>query len=1413
MTPPRIFNPLQSLMICALTTALAACSSGTQGDTAGAADAVAGVDALPTQVGTLKLLSVTPNAGPLAGGGQLDLTGVGFADDARVFLGDQECTIAWRGGKTHLYAVVPAVDAPASVDVKVQSGVDPGGAPRFVGLTRGYSYVGETRADSFAPTQGPVEGGTQITVRGSGFRPGDKVLIGWREASANQVIDETTLIALTPPATDIGTADEEKATVAVRNASGLAVLTGSFLYGRAPQILQVEPSLVPQAGADVTLHGQALGHADELYAGGLAAPLAAGTASDVRGATIPAMTTLNAQAQPGVRDMLVSSPFGATLLSPAFAYAGPVTASQLLGLAPAQGPVSGGTVVALLAALPAGAKVTGVTWDGGALQFTQTATQLMVQTPAHDAGAIAVAIQTDHGDAALPAAFTYLVVPHIDEILANSGPPSGGTSVLISGSGFAGNCIVRIGTWQAQIQSMDATAIHATTPPGPLGSADVVVTCSGQSGTLPGGFEFTDGLPHIDAVVPIQGATGGSTPVTVYGSGFQTGTKFFFGGKAATNVAVLDSGRAEMLTPAHDAGGANVDVILGATTETLLNGYLYFDPTASDGGTWGEQIGGTLNVTVIDYYTHAGIPDATVLLGQTGEPILSKYKGITDQAGQTVFSGADVVGPLTVSAAKADYSASSIVSFDARNATLILVPLSPSGSGGGTPPPTPADPLLEGTVRDTEKYISVPPSNCLKGSDAGDKTCDTCATDADCVSLPSAVTFACIDNGPAGKRCLGDCTTGNVCGAGFGCYAESTRPGHAVCKPTAGIRKVYCATSQRDTQTPNVPSPSGDPTLDVIGVLPYAATAVDEATGHFQLTGRLDELAIVCVGGYVTNDTKVFVPTAMGIRRHVFPQPYNGPGDEVAGLDISLDIPLTRNLPTRLDHPQTNFPASQGGSQEIDAWFDLGSDGVIELLVQSSPGNASASGVKSDLTLPHLPMTLPAELTDTTWIFQAVVTYGAGVAGNPPEAGTRATDIKTPGDLDVRVRSSNGQWSDVALGVAQELTGILVGVDDTLLVVTRRGMLYRGPLAALVPIYQPVILDPYAEPLAVLAAAGTPTDATLVGELGLVRRLHGKNVVEEAGAAVTTLRSVCQNATLRAAVGDGGALEIDSGSGWHALAVTPPVDLRAVVCTDAGAWAVGAAGTVVQVQLVGGQPVVAQSVLDASLDLYALTQTPDGALWAAGQTATGAALWQLPKAGKWQDAWPAGANPATVRGLRVLVPLPNQTLLATDREGGQWRIDALGVTDESPDRLDQRPAAGVALSDGSAVLVGQPGLWLGPFLTVPSIASPNAQSAMPFSVTWSAAPGRLPSCNRIHLDGSGFPFWWSYVAPDVTTFALPDYYAIDGIAIFPNNPAYQWLAQVDRIFIPGTTINSFTTYNLEWGTWQSWSTNTVLFHP
>lgn len=1406
-----------------------ACSQPNPATAKGEADADntnSGEDAIASESGPVKLLSVTPNRGPLAGGSQIDLKGSGFADDARVFLGQKECEIAWRGGKTHLFAVVPPVDAPAAVDVRVQSGADASGQPREVGLKRGYTYVGETHVLSFEPLLGPATGGTQMTVHGSGFHPGDKLLIGWREATGSEVLDDGTLVALTPPAADIGAADEENAVVAVRHGSGVAVLTGSFKYGRPPKVEQVEPGVVPLQGADVTLHGRALGHADTLYAGGIAAILAGGTASDVRGATLPAMTALDPGAQPGLRDLLVDGPFGPSELSPAFAYAAPTNSAKILGVAPSVGSSAGGGNATVLVALPDGAKISTVTIGGSNVTFSQSGGSAAFVLPAHAAGVVSVAIATDKGSDTLDKAFTYVDPPVIDQILPGSGPPDGGTHVILHGSHLSDSCTVQFGTWHGQITGSlpDGSELQITTPPGPMGTVDVTVTCDGLSSTKIGGFQYTDGLPHINAVVPSQGATGGSTPVKVYGSGFQPGIKFYFGGKMATAVSVIDSGHADMLTPAHDGGVVDVTTIFSGASETLISGYNFFNPTASEGGTWGEQVGGSLNVTVLDIYTRQPVEDATVVLGQPGEPIFGKYQSVTDQAGQVVFTGADIVGPISVSATKLEYTATSIISFDARNATLLLFPYHPSGSGGGDPPPTLADPKLLGRVRDIDKYISVPPANCLKGSDAGDKTCDVCEDDGSCVSLASAVTFACIDNGPAGKRCMPDCTENNVCGSGFACYPEPSRPGHAVCKPQLGIRKVFCATSQRDMTTVNKPAPAEKDKV-VTDVLPYEAVAVDESTGDYELTGRLDELAIVCVGGYVTNDTQVFVPTAMGIRRHVFPHPYYQKGDEIAHLDINLDIPLARTLPVRLDHPQPYFPVGTGGTQKVDVWFDLGSDGVVQILANLSVGGAGVTGVQDDMQLPHLPTSLPAELTDTQWIFQAVVQYGgtaAAAANSGPETGTFHEGLQTPGDENLRIRTKDGQWQNQTLGAATELTGIVLGTDDELLILAHDGRLYRGSLDKLKQIYQPPIFDPYSPLPAVLAMAGTPTDATLVGQGGLIRHLHGQKVTEESGISASTLRAVCQLDGVRVAVGDAGVIELHDGKAWTPVLpdlseANPKSPLYAVLCTKNQQLAVGANGRLLELQTVLGVTSQKTTVLDANVTFHALVQDAQGTLWAAGETTSGptqAALWKKVPGGQWQDGWPGGAPLKLIRGLRVLVALPD-ALLAFDREGGHWRIDVAGVTNESPERLDQRPRAAVALADGSAIVVSEPGTWLGPFLTVPSLLKPSTTGkTSPMQVEWSVAPGPSPSCNRVHLDGSGFPFWWLYSAPNVTSLVLPDFAAVAGIQPFPTNPPnIQWIARVDRIFIPGTTISSFSTFDLEFGNWRSWSTNSQPFIP
>ena len=48
-----------------------------------------------------------------------------------------------------------------------------------------------------SPNHGPAAGGTKITVRGAGFLPGAKVIIGKR-AATTEVLDDSTIEAVTP---------------------------------------------------------------------------------------------------------------------------------------------------------------------------------------------------------------------------------------------------------------------------------------------------------------------------------------------------------------------------------------------------------------------------------------------------------------------------------------------------------------------------------------------------------------------------------------------------------------------------------------------------------------------------------------------------------------------------------------------------------------------------------------------------------------------------------------------------------------------------------------------------------------------------------------------------------------------------------------------------------------------------------------------------------------------------------------------------------------------------------------------------------------------------------------------------------------------------------------------------------------
>ena len=83
--------------------------------------------------------------------------------------------------------------------------------------------------------------------------------------------------------------------------------------------------------------------------------------------------------------------------------------------------------------------------------------------------------------------------PTITAISPNAGSVNGGTPVVITGTGFASGATVTLGGVAAtNVSAVSATQITATTgASGTPGTVNVVVTVSGQSATLTGGFTYS----------------------------------------------------------------------------------------------------------------------------------------------------------------------------------------------------------------------------------------------------------------------------------------------------------------------------------------------------------------------------------------------------------------------------------------------------------------------------------------------------------------------------------------------------------------------------------------------------------------------------------------------------------------------------------------------------------------------------------------------------------------------------------------------------------------------------------------------------------------------------------------------------------------------------------------------------------
>jgi len=1441
MTPPLLPAPegpghrlLHTLLGLAL--AVASCSPGAAparqsadatGPTANDAPP-AGTGTAPTPLAPLSVVSVEPDRAPIWGGVQVDITGTGFVPGARVYIGGVEAPVDFLAGSTHVFVTIPASAKPGLADVKVTRPASKAGAGLSAGpvtsseavLASGFLYLADISVDAVDPPAGAIGGGTQVTVTGHGFTEGMRLLFGTSEAIGTQILDPNTAIALTPPAPNVAGADASNVQVAMRHPTGLATLPDGFTYLRAPVIQNVVPAAGPLGGSNVTVHGVALGpnNVSSFLFGALPGTiLDLATPSDAPALLVERSVHVPARLEPGAVDVRAMGPGGVTVLPNGFAYL-PDDPQEvtIYGLTPAFGSTKGGALLQVLAAIPAGVVATALRFGDVEVPVEYQGYLVVATTPPHAAGTVDIGLVTSAGTFQRPAAFTFVAPMEAKVVSPKEGPAGGGTTLNITGIGFTPDVKVRVGALEALVVEVasDGTKIVVQTPPGSPGPADVEISNTLAQSHLGGAFTYTNGTLLLDGVVPPAGATGGFTSVTLHGTGFSEGMVVRFGGKPGMALSVVSPTVATLKTPPGDPGPVVVTVEAAGKGDTLIDGFTYYAPKNPQGGTWGPPTSGTLNVSVLDIYTLQGLPEAHVVVYSPGNPVYPKFKGQTDAAGQVVFSDPSLSAPLTISATKQSYTASSIVSYDAENATVLLWPYSPPSSGGEptTPQSVPFG-LVRGKVLDIDKYLQIPPGNCTQDPLKA-PSCDKCEVDADCTdkNFKPVAGFACIHLGTEVGRCLPECSASDACGVGFVCQYPSPSAKAQRCVPSAGMRHIVCSASLRDLWTKN-PDPG-------------AGAVVDGNTGEFELTVRPDELAVYCVGGYLKYEAgSPFVMTKMGVHRHVFPKPFTGLAkDIVQGVDVRLDMALARKLTVHLDHPPANLTKEKGGRFTVDGWMDLGSDGMIPVANYHKPAPPFFGTLVDEYDIDTLPLLLSKDVTDTTFTWYARVEWGA--EDEPPISATLHMRLDLPGEKNLWVRGVDGAWGDRSFGVNLTLSALATLPDGTIAMAGEDGTLLVGPLDG------PTLLHGASPGAKTLGVMGTgPSDITEVGESGLIRHIADGLAKEEAAPVTKTLRAACQTPFARYAAGDDGTFLVHQGEGWKLVETVYKGQFRAMACAPEGVVAVGTGGTiltawVVETELDGGKQVKLETKLEqpTDADLNAAARGPDGTILVGGDKGVllvrklegpwPKPLWWM---ADWVDAWPKGFFAQKI-DVAAVAPHAGGHAVVVDKDARILRFGPTtvpspgGVDDESFERPDLGVRAIASLPDGRVVLAGKPGLWLGPFLQVPVITQPsaNAKTAAPLHVVWKQAMADAgASFVRVHLDlEPGFPIWWIYANGTTQEVTLPDFKPLVGV-----NPFYpgKYRARVDRGYVPGFSINGFSTFDLEFDLWRSWAAYAVPF--
>ena len=619
---------------------------------AGGTSAIVSTD-LFTYLPVPTVTGISPASGPLAGGNLVAIDGTGLSDVTEVdFGGIPDFNITPFDANT-IYVDAPAGASLGTVDVIVTTG---GGTSAVNPPADQYTYLPAPTVSGLIGTSGAIEGGTPVTISGTGLSGITAVDFGNKPADLSTLTyNADGSVTVISPASPTGDADTVDVTVTTYDGmSAINPPADQFSYTLAPYITSLDTTVgLVAGGTSVTIYGDDLEGVTAVSFGNSPA----GSFTDNGDGTITAVSPAGAV---GTVNVFVTTPAGASdaVTADQFTYG---EFPSITSVSPPTGSTNGGTQVTITGLGLANATEVNFGSFGAAFTFvSDTDGQIVVESPqVSSSGTVDVTVMTPLGTSVINPPddqFTYVAPPTITSLDTTNGSVYGSTYVTITGTGLAGATAVDFGsnpvagivsnTDNQGIDTMVVISPEATgDTPGPV---DVTVITPYGLGSYSSFLYWAP--PSIIGISPASGTALGNTAVTISGDNLANVTAVNFGIDPAFSFSYNQL--TDSITAYSPAGSpSTVDITLvgpGGTSQTSGADqftYLAVPSVTSISPAAGPEAGGTTvtilgtgfsTATEVDFNGSAS-PSFTIN-SDTSISATSPDLGITGGVGVTVLT-------------------------------------------------------------------------------------------------------------------------------------------------------------------------------------------------------------------------------------------------------------------------------------------------------------------------------------------------------------------------------------------------------------------------------------------------------------------------------------------------------------------------------------------------------------------------------------------------------------------------------------------------------------------------------------------------------------------------------------------------------------------------------------------------------